>query len=115
MFKKCTVEDFERVNYKIEEKSRSQYESRFCPDISGDIVDYYKVENSYTNMTKRDSFAFEVVKCSPIHSSECKSDNDIAIVLDLIYFTMYYVSEQIQFGSNELKELPIKASEEYHS
>ena len=76
-FKKCTVKDFEDVNFKIDENDRMLYEARFCPDITEDLYEYYKVQNSYTNATFRKSFAVEIIKCSSDLRDDCKPDSDI--------------------------------------
>jgi len=65
------------------------------------------VMNGYTNYTDRNSFAVEIIKCNNKVNPNCKDEKDIAKVLDLIYFTYYYLEESIQFANNKLHDRPI--------
>ena len=71
--------------------------------------------NSYTNYTDRQSFAVEILKCNLDKNPNCRSDAEITKVLDLIYFTYYYLGESIQFANNMLDNRPIETRDVYHS
>lgn len=94
-FKNCEIADFERVGYHIEDYERQIYESRFCPNLTGEISKWFRVKNGYTNYRERISFAVEVIKCSKDQNPNCKSEEEIGKVLDLMYFTFYYIEEKI--------------------
>jgi len=114
-FRKCKIEDFTRHGFEIGEFERSIYLNRFCPEIDDKVLDDYRVMNGYTNYTDRNSFAVEIIKCNINKNKNCKSENDIAKVLDLIYFTFYYLEESIQFANNKLGNRPIETRDVYHS
>ena len=114
-FRKCTVKDFEDVNFKIDEADRELYEARFCPDITEDLKEDYKVYNGYTDASRK-SFAVEIIKCTPDIRDDCKPHADIQKVVDEIYFTFYYLEEYIQWNEgNEMLERPITTRDVYHS
>ena len=92
---------------------------RFCPELE-DVKDDYRVLNGYSNYTDRNSFAVEILKCNPEkriaeNKTECANETNIAKVLDLIYFTYYYLEENIQFANNKLHNRPIETRDVYHS
>ena len=53
-FRKCTIEDFQRVGFKINQKQEDDYKNRLCPEKS--IDDFLEVKNSYNNKWDRESF-----------------------------------------------------------
>lgn len=59
----CTRHDFKRRGVKMTENFSNAVEQRICPDIPDDY-DFYKVKNSYSDPTLRNSFSIEIVKCS---------------------------------------------------
>lgn len=61
-FKYCTKSDFERRGVDVDHEFEKEINKRLCPDISSD-EDFYKVENSYTNLKLRHSFSVEIRKC----------------------------------------------------
>ena len=80
---------------------------RLCPDIDEDY-NYYRVMNSYTNYTHRESFAVNILRCnSDLPNTDCKGDGDIRTFFNHFYFTSFIIHDKIQFTQNGKQGAPI--------
>ena len=61
------------------------------------IEDYYKVKNSYSNVTERSSFNLEIITCNSAVHADCASDEDIIEFVDYVILTQYFLSETINY------------------
>ena len=98
-FRNCRVEDFEQNGIQVDERFKSLLVYRLCPDVD-EAYNYYRVMNSYSNTTHRESFSVELWKCNSNINTNCKSDDEIQDFLRSFYFTFYTVYEKIQFSNN---------------
>ena len=48
-------------------------EKILCPDVSN-IGDYYKIKNSYSNVTERNSFNLEIITCNKDVHEDCAKE-----------------------------------------
>ena len=80
-FRKCKSEDFRSRKFHADDHfTDSLTQMNLCPDVD-DEEEYYTVEGIYTNMTSRNSFSIDIVKCSEDANLSCKNDTDIALLL----------------------------------
>ena len=59
---------------------------------------FIKIKNGYSNYTERVSFSFEIIECSKSQDQSCKEEGEIKNLLDNIFFTFFYVNENVEFG-----------------
>ena len=76
------------------------------------LTDKIKIKNGYSNSDDRASFSIEVMKCT--HGS-CKGAIPIVKILKELFFTLYYLEENIEFGSDNLGEIPTHVGDTFHS
>ena len=75
-----------------------------------------RVKNGYSNSTERTSFQVEIVKCNADMNQTCKNDKALEKVLDLVYFTVFTLDEQIDFGDPEkFGKRPVQTFDKFHS
>ena len=73
-----------------------------------------RIKNSYSDENERVSFQIEIHSCAD--KSYCKSDDDIANLLEKIYFTFYNLEENVEFGNPlNIGKRPIRAIDAFHS
>lgn len=73
-FRKCREEDFEKTGIQMSAEFRKLIKYRLCPDTDNGFIENYKVRNSYTNPTDRNSFSISIRKCNPKIEKICESD-----------------------------------------
>ena len=61
--KHCNVTEFEEIGVTMDETTKQLISLRICPNISEELMPFYKVKNSYSNNTLRYSFSIEVIPC----------------------------------------------------
>ena len=64
--KKCEERDFELKGLNVSKHfEKGGISKRICPDVKSryDKDTFYKIRNSYTNQTLRNSFSVEIMKC----------------------------------------------------
>ena len=75
-----------------------------CPDLSN-----ARVKNEYTDFVSRVSTNIEISECNPDAGISCESEENVRILLDNIYFTLYNLHETVQLGDeNNYKTRPTK-------
>ena len=72
-FRKCKLDDFVKTGIEIDEDTKLSILHRLCPDTD-EYIDWYKVKNSYSNQTERNSFQITIRKCNPKIEKICDSD-----------------------------------------
>ena len=82
-FRKCTVDDFERRDLKIDPNQRDALTYKMCPDVNDEIKEIYMILNGYSNRKKRVSFSIDIYKCeeNKVFKNTCKSDPEIEELL----------------------------------
>jgi len=73
-FRRCTEDDFR--NNGFDGTIYLDLDMMLCPDTES-LSGYYKLENGYSNSTKRSSFSIEILTCSPNTKDNCASEEDI--------------------------------------
>ena len=63
-FRKCREEDFDETGIQMSVEFRKLIKYRLCPDTDDGFINNYKVRNSYTNATDRNSFSITIRKCN---------------------------------------------------
>lgn len=105
--------DFEDNNEFITDPSRERFvKSRLCIDKQV-MKENLFVKNGYANNKERISFAIIIIKCE---GEGCKTDEEITTMLENIYFTMYYLQEEVAFSNIEnYGSRPLIIKEKFHS
>ena len=67
-----------------------------CPETEK-VSDFYRVKNSYSNVTERKSFNLEIITCNNIVHDTCADEDDIIDFVDHLLFTQYFVMDTIDF------------------
>lgn len=83
-FRRCTLDDFAYNEY--EGAPPLALEKILCPATEA-IEDYYKVKNSYSNVTERSSFNLEIITCNSEVHPDCASDDEIIEFVEYIILT----------------------------
>jgi len=96
-FRKCKLEDIVKTGIKIDEDYKVGIESRLCPDTD-EFIDWYKVKNSYSNQTERNSFQITIRKCNPKIEKICDSDFKIEQVLNQLVWNLQTIYGQISLS-----------------
>ena len=100
------------------EEEEIEFPKRMCPDI-GPMKDILKIKNIYSNLDDRRSFSLEIIKCKDKKDQPkptCKTDPEIKLLLPELYFTFYYIEENIAFGDHSnIGKRPITSSDKFHS
>lgn len=109
----CTEEHFRLNNFFPDETSSKNYFSkRICPDIEA-MKDFWILRNGYTNMTERQSFNMQVALCNQTNDASCRDPADISFLLDKLFFTIYVVEDNVQFG--DIGKNPFMTVNKFHS
>ena len=98
-FKKCDVKQFRDKGLNPDEAQKKKFVQRICPDMDH-LKDFYRVLNGYTNKTERVNFSIEVHRCTDPNDN-CESDEEIAHIVPMFYFTRYALEEIAELGSAE--------------
>ena len=61
--RQCTLSDFESRNFEVLHSFKNHIGQRLCPDIAADDS-FYQIRGAYSNLTLRNSFSVEILKCS---------------------------------------------------
>lgn len=111
-FKNCDPNDFLILE---EEKIIKGFTHRLCPDFD-QFKDLIKVKGSYSNNIERYSFSIEIHHCNLAHNPNCKPDEEIEMLMNSIFFTLYTVQAKVQFV-NEYNPgaSPIIVRDDFHS
>ena len=82
----------------------------------GQIKEHLQLKNNYTNKEDRISFSFEVIKCNKEYDDSCKSDEEIDIVLQQIYFTFFILDNNVVLANpDKIGYNPITTHERFYS
>lgn len=67
----------------------------------------------------RESFSIEIWKCNKNRNLKCKSDKEIESFLQKIFFTLFQITDKVNFASDEALNKgvhkPLKAQDNFHS
>ena len=112
-FRRCTAEDFAGNGY-LDEPPVS-LEKVLCPDTEG-LGDWYRLKNSYSNVTERSSFSLEVITCNEqTFNGTCASDDDIEQFVEHLLITQYFVAETINYREpDNYKTRPTRVESIYY-
>ena len=61
--KHCDVNEFKNKGIRMDETDEQLISQRICPNVTEDIMPFFKTVNSYNNNTYRSSYSIEVVTC----------------------------------------------------
>ena len=113
--RRCTVKDFEDrgITFESEDKKISAG-FRLCPDMEN--MDYLKVSNGYTNSFMRNSFSLEILKCNSDLNPNCKPDNIIQNMLNMMMFNILIINNDQEIGNYEnYGKSPLISKDTFHT
>jgi len=102
VFEKCKLEDFASRHILIDEDTIGSKLNRFCPHIDMPNEPWYKVMNAYSDDHLRHSFSIEILTCFNKEPGYCKSKEEMEFFLENTYFTLYTISDMIDFSVTEI-------------
>ena len=86
-----------------------------CP-ATENIPDFYRIKNSYSNVTERLSFNLEIITCNIDVHNDCATDEDISEFSDKIILTQYFLQETINYrDSNNYGKKPTRVESIFYS
>ena len=94
----CTVEDFTKRNFIVNENFAYSINKRLCPDIPKE-VDHYHIKNLYQDKNERTSFSIQILKCKNSKTLLCKDDSLIERLFHTFLFNQQVLVGQIYFHS----------------
>lgn len=106
----CTEEMFKANNFVPDKVQTQFFNKRICPDTEA-MKEFWILRNGYTSSKNRRSFNVQAALCD--EGPDCAPREDIAFLLDKLYFTFYVVEDNIQFG--DLGEKPFLTVNKFHS
>ena len=106
----CTEEMFKANNFVPDKVQTQFFNKRICPDTEA-MKEFWILRNGYTSSKDRRSFNVQAALCD--EGPDCAPREDIAFLLDKLYFTFYVVEDNIQFG--DLGEKPFLTVNKFHS
>ena len=71
-----------------------------CPDIPS-LENHLYIKNGYSNQTERISFSIDIIPCEKEEDDSCQDADKIELALSNILFTLYYLEENIDFGTTD--------------
>ena len=99
-------------------QEKDEFPKRMCPDIEP-IKHMLKMKNIYSDLDDRRSFSLEIIRCKEDPndpSFKCKTKDEMNLLFPELYFTFYYIEENIAFGdSTNIGKRPITSSDKFHS
>jgi hypothetical protein len=103
-FRNCRVEDFRKRKYFGGLKFEDNVPSFLCPDTDREFSDFLQIKNGYSNATFRQSFSIKAFQCNTDLNKNCKNQNITAKFLKTFYFTMYILTERVEFNQTNLNQ-----------
>ena len=96
--KKCTENDFKKRKYN--KSLPNKYNFYICLDIEP-LKQFFTIKNGYVSSENNEfeNIFFEINKCY----MNCESDQNIQKLLDVTWFNIYNLSEQISFKNRYSK------------
>ena len=101
MFRKCRVEDFEANSFKLKDDEIAAFTNRLCPETG--FKDLMTLKNDYGNLFERESLQIEIVRCRDGNNGveECREKAEVEDLLSAVFFTLYLMDENVEFGNAE--------------
>ena len=114
-FRNCQTKDFTDKGYTPDTQFNIKLgKVNLCPDIDADD-EFYKIEGKYSNMTFRQSFSVEIMKCHNETDGTCKEDSDIKLFLKQFSYTFYTLQERVNFVDENYNKYPLVTQNSFHS